>query len=143
MLEPLILERVFDAPKAIVWRALTDIDEMKKWYFDMVGFKPEVGTEFSFLAGMEPVKYLHLCRVTDIEPLKKIAYTWRYDGYEGDSHVSFDLIDEGGKTRLRITHGGLETFPVIDSFKRTNFNEGWTYFLDKGLPDYLSGNILQ
>jgi hypothetical protein len=34
----------------------------------------------------------------------------KYGGHSGDSVVSFELFDEGGKTRLRLTHVGLQAF---------------------------------
>jgi uncharacterized protein YndB with AHSA1/START domain len=137
--EPLIFERVLDAPVDRVWSALTNVAEMKKWYFDVPDFKPEVGTEFSFTAGPEGgFQYVHLCKVTKAEPNKVIAYTWRYDGYEGNSEVTFELFAEGDKTRLKLTHTGLETFPAIPEFAKANFVEGWTYFTTKALPEYLT-----
>jgi hypothetical protein len=36
---PIILERLFNAPTSKVWAALTDKNEMKKWYFDLAEFK--------------------------------------------------------------------------------------------------------
>jgi len=49
--EPIVIERTFDAPVAKVWKAITDKDAMKQWYFDLPEFKAEVGFEFQFLAG--------------------------------------------------------------------------------------------
>src|SRR5207244_11733153 len=33
--EPLVIERTFHAPAAHVWRALTDNDQMRNWYFSL------------------------------------------------------------------------------------------------------------
>ena len=57
-------------------------------------FKPEVGFEFEFIVEHEGTKYHHLCRVTEVIPQRKIAYTWRYKGEEGDSLVTFELFAE-------------------------------------------------
>jgi uncharacterized protein YndB with AHSA1/START domain len=137
--EPLIFERTYDAPIEKVWQALTDSEKMKSWYFDLPGFKPEVGYEFTFTGGPEEgVQYVHLCSVTEAIPNEKIAYTWRYDGYPGNSEVSFELFDDNGKTRLKLVHDGLETFPANNpDFAKSNFNEGWTYFVG-ALGDYLA-----
>ena len=125
--EPLVLERVFDAPVALVWRALTDVDDMRHWYFDLAEFEARVGFEFQFEGGdcKEP-PYVHRCRVTEAIPGRRLAYTWRYEGYAGDSLVTFELFAEGKKTRLRLTHTGLETFPAIPAFAKANFTAGWT-----------------
>ena len=46
---PLVVERVLNAPVSTVWQALTTSDAMKRWYFEMEGFRPEVGCEFGFV----------------------------------------------------------------------------------------------
>jgi uncharacterized protein YndB with AHSA1/START domain len=132
------LERVFNAPSAQIWEALTDKNKMKEWYFDVPDFKPEVGQEFSFKGGEDGKEYMHLCKVVEVIPGRKISYTWRYEGYSGNSKVSFELIPEGEKTRVRLIHEGLDTFPSSNpDFKATNFVGGWTHFMEKGLPEYL------
>ena len=47
--EPVIKEVLLNAPASKVWKAITDKNEMKQWYFDLAEFKPEVGFEFSVL----------------------------------------------------------------------------------------------
>lgn len=124
--EALIIERAFDAPVARVWQALTDVEQMRHWYFDLKEFKPEVGFEFEFTVEHEGHTFRHLCRVTEAIPEKKIAYTWRYAGQEGNSLVTFALSADGEKTRLKLTHEGLDSFPKRAEFARKNFEAGWT-----------------
>src|SRR5205814_5608938 len=88
--EPLVVERTFDAPVALVWKALTDKEDIKQWSFDVPDFAPKVGCEFRFDVRHEGVEYLHRCRVTEVVPGKKLAYTWRYQGHAGDSLVTFE-----------------------------------------------------
>ena len=64
--EPVIIERTLSAPVAKVWKALTDVDQMRQWYFDLKEFKPEVGFEFEFVVEHEGTTYHHLCRVTEV-----------------------------------------------------------------------------
>ena len=139
MNNPFIIERTYDAPAGKVWKAISDRDEMKKWYFDLAEFKPEVGFEFSFTGGSpDGVQYLHLCKVTEVIPGKKLTYSWRYDGYEGNSFVTFELFEEGDKTRLRLTHAGLETFPASNpDLAAKNFAEGWTDIIGRSLKEFL------
>jgi uncharacterized protein YndB with AHSA1/START domain len=140
--EPVILERWYNAPVETIWKALTDKNEMKKWYFDLAEFKAEQGFEFSFLAGTEEKKFLHLCKVTTAIPNKKLSYTWRYDGFGGNSEVSFELFPEGEKTKLVLTHTGLETFPSDNpDFQKSNFVTGWTHFVNVALKDYLEKQV--
>ncbi|HKW36660.1 MAG TPA: SRPBCC domain-containing protein [Burkholderiales bacterium] len=136
--EPLVLERVFDAPVALVWRALTDADDMRHWYFNLPDFEARVGFEFQFTGGdcKEP-PYVHRCKVTEVVAEKRLAYTWRYEGYAGDSLVTFELFAQGMKTRLRLTHTGLGTFPPIAAFATGNFMAGWTELVGSNLKNFV------
>jgi uncharacterized protein YndB with AHSA1/START domain len=140
--EPIVIERTYKAPVKHVWKAITDKNEMKQWYFDLADFKPEVGFEFRFTGGHEDgVQYLHICIVTEVISEKKITYSWSYDGYEGKSFVSFELYSEGNDTRLKLTHSGLHTFSQDNQdFVRTNFDEGWNQILGVSLQNYLEKN---
>ena len=137
--EPFIIERTFNVPVEKVWNAISNKDEMKQWYFDLPEFKAEVGFEFHFSGGHEEgIQYLHLCKVTEVERNKKLTYSWRYDGYEGNAFVTFELFSEGNSTRLKLTHAGLETFPqTIPDLAAKNFAAGWTQIIGTSLSNYL------
>ncbi|MEP6927753.1 MAG: SRPBCC domain-containing protein [Ginsengibacter sp.] len=136
--EPFVIERTYNVPIAKIWKAITDKNEMKQWYFDIPEFKPEVGFEFHFSAGSEEKKYLHICKITEVIAGKKLTYSWRYNGYPGDSFVTFELFAEGNKTRLKLTHKGLETFPHDNpDFAVQSFTKGWTHIIGSSLPSYL------
>src|ERR1700712_5155833 len=135
--EPFIIERIVNAPIEKVWKAITNKDDMKQWYFEIADFKAEVGFEFEFEGGTEACTYLHKCRVTEVIPLKKLTHSWRYDGYEGNSFVTWELFAEGDKTRIKLTHEGLETFPPLADFARTNFEMGWNHIVGKSIIEFL------
>jgi uncharacterized protein YndB with AHSA1/START domain len=140
--EPFIIERILNAPIAKVWSALTSKDEMKQWYFDIAAFQPKVGFEFNFTAGNEGRTYTHLCKITEVVEGKKLTYSWQYKGYEGISYVSFELFEEGNKTKLKLTHQGLETFANNGAdFQKESFSQGWNYIIGKSLPGYLEKTI--
>jgi uncharacterized protein YndB with AHSA1/START domain len=136
-IDAVVLERTFNAPVARVWKALTDVDQMREWYFDLKEFKPEIGFEFGFVVEHEGNIYDHRCRITEVIPQKKIAYTWRYHGHEGDSLVTFELFPEGEETRLKLTHEGLDTFPKTAAFARENFEKGWTQLIGSELKQFV------
>ena len=138
-----IIEQSFDAPSDKVWKALTDNSQMKEWYFNIDSFRPEVGFKFHFTAGDDKKKYLHLCEITEVIPGKKISYTWRYDDFEGNSLLSFELFDEGNHTRLKLTHSGLETFPNLPDFSPESFRKGWDYIIGTALKEFLEKNDIK
>lgn len=137
--QPIVLERVFNVPIPKVWKAITNKNEMKKWYFDLAEFKPELGFKFEFTGGPDPDKqYLHLCEVTEVIPEKKLTYSWRYDGYAGISFVTFELFEQENNTLLKLTHKGIETFPQENpDFAIGNFIEGWNHIVHTSLKEYL------
>lgn len=141
--EPLMLERTFNAPANRVWKAITDVKQMKEWYFDLDDFKPEIGFEFSFTGGDEKEQFTHRCKITELVPGKKLTYSWRYEGYDGNSFVTFELFPEGSKTRLKLTHAGLDTFPPIQSFARENFLQGWTAIIGTNLKAFVEKPLEQ
>lgn len=140
---PFTIERTFNVSAATVWRAITDRDAMKQWYFDLAEFKPVVGFEFSFSGqGQKGEQYLHHCKITEVVIGKKLVYSWRYEGYEGISYVHFELYAEGDSTRLKLTHEGLETFPQNNpDFARESFAVGWTELIGNLLKKFVESEV--
>lgn len=135
--EPFVIERIYDAPVERVWQAITNRDQMKEWYFDIAEFKPEVGFEFSFTGGDENNTYLHLCKVTEVINQKKLTYTWKYKGQNEATYVTWELFNEDGKTRVKLTHEGLERIEIYGApFVRENFAEGWNHIVGIALKDF-------
>jgi uncharacterized protein YndB with AHSA1/START domain len=136
--EPLIIEAICTAPIEKIWSAITDKNEMKQWYFSLADFKAVAGFEFRFTGGTPEKEYLHLCTVTEVVPGRKLTYSWRYEGYEGNSFVTFELFDEGVRTKVKLVHAGLETFPKSNpDFATHNFAVGWTDIIGRSLKEYV------
>lgn len=140
MESPIILEETFNASPSKVWKALTDKNEMKNWYFNLAEFKAEVGFKFRFPGGPTPEKqYWHLCEITEAIPEKKLTYSWSYEGYPGISYVSFELFKQESKTLLKLTHEGIETFDKENpDFERKNFEKGWKEIIHTSLKNFLN-----
>ena len=134
--KPLIIEQEFNAPIALVWRVITEKELMKKWYFDISDFKPEVGNKFQFEGGEDGKRYVHLCEVLEVIPNKKLKYSWKYEGNVGLSFVTFELSSVGKKTKVKLIHEGLDTFTNPD-FIRDNFVGGWKYLIHESLKEFL------
>jgi uncharacterized protein YndB with AHSA1/START domain len=112
---------------------------MRQWYFENIpAFKPEVGFETQFNVRSQDRNFLHMWKVTEVVPGKKITYNWKYEGYPGDSVVVFELFKENNLTKLRLTHQVQESFPEdIPEFSRESGVEGWTFFIRKRLKEFL------
>jgi uncharacterized protein YndB with AHSA1/START domain len=137
--KPIVVEETFNATIDAVWRSITQLDLMKQWYFDNIPeFKPEVGFETQFNVKSQDRDFLHMWRVTEVVPMKKIAYDWKYDSYPGDAFVVFELTGQDYSTKLTLTCNVREDFPDdIPEFSRESCLAGWKYFISQNLKEFL------
>jgi uncharacterized protein YndB with AHSA1/START domain len=140
--EPIVVEQLIDASLEAVWNAITRVDQMREWYFEVIpAFKPEVGFETRFDIRNEDRNFPHVWTVTEVVPMKLISYDWRYEGYAGNSNVTFELSSNENFTKIRLTHKVLESFPDdIPEFKRENGVLGWQYFINEALKEFLEAD---
>jgi len=138
--EPLVIERTYNAPIKRVWEAITDLEKMKQWYFStLTEFEPEIGFETIVDVKHNGKILPHIWKVTDVIPGKKISYEWKFGGYHGNSLLTMELFAIDEKTRIVLTHAGLESFEgdKYPEFAKSNFVEGWTYFIGKALKEFV------
>lgn len=137
--EPIVVEQTFAASKAEVWKAITEPTQMRKWFFEpMQQFEPEVGFETCFVVSFEGQDYPHRWNVQEVVPEERLVYRWRYDGFPGDSTVTWELFEVPEGTKLRLTHRGMETFPQDQpAFTRESCRGGWEYFVQESLRAFL------
>jgi len=139
---PIIVQEKFDSSPEIIWKAITEIDQMKIWYFDEIkAFKPVVGFETQFTIEHNGRTYPHTWKILEVIPHEKIVYNWHYPNYPGNSFVTFELFPQNTQTTLKLTATVTEDFPQnIPEFKRESCVGGWTYFIKESLKKYLEGS---
>jgi uncharacterized protein YndB with AHSA1/START domain len=137
---PIVVEQTFNVATEELWEALTDREQMIQWFFENIeAFEPTVGFQTRFVVENEGRVFPHLWTITVVEPLRKITYNWKYEGYAGDSFVTFEIIKEEKNTRLRLVHTITEDFPKnIPEFTKESCIAGWDYFIRQRLKDYLA-----
>lgn len=137
--DPIVVEQTFNAPIAAVWKAITDAEQMRQWFFEpMEDFEPEPGFETRFNVHNEGQDYLHVWNITEVVPEKRIAYEWRYEGLPGNSIVIWELSEIPDGTKLVLTHEVHEPFPKDDpAFSRESGLAGWEYFIQQSLKAFL------
>jgi uncharacterized protein YndB with AHSA1/START domain len=137
--EPIIVEQSYHASMETVWKAITEVEQMRQWFFaNIPSFNPEIGFETKFNIQSHERNFLHLWKVTEVVPLRRLRYGWKFGGYPGDSYVVFELFKEDHSTKLRLTAQVLEDFPEdIPEFQRESCIEGWNYFIKKSLKEFL------
>jgi uncharacterized protein YndB with AHSA1/START domain len=137
------IKRHIKASRDRVYAAWTDPAQLKQW------FGPEkvqtrdliadtcVGGKFRWdLTNSEGEKMTCLGEYRELQPGKKIVFTWQWDDDEDwENHtsvVTVELFDADGGTELRLTH---ERLP--NEASRDGHTGGWNSALDK-LERFLS-----
>jgi uncharacterized protein YndB with AHSA1/START domain len=136
------IKRLIRAPRDQVYAAWTDPAQLKEW------FGPEsvqtrnliadvrVGGEFRWdLTDQEGKEVTISGEYREVEPGKKIVFTWRLEGdedWKNHSTVTVEFFDREGGTEIRLTH---EKLP--NEASRDDHTQGWNSVLDK-LEKFLS-----
>ena len=137
----IVVEQSFDASIETVWTAITDVHQMRQWYFENIpAFEAELGFETQFEIRNEGRIFPHRWKVTKVVPLKTLEYNWKFDGYPGDSFVEFELFEQNDLSTLRLTARVVESFPDdVPEFTRESCLGGWRYFINQSLRTFLTG----
>ncbi|WP_223599681.1 SRPBCC domain-containing protein [Chryseobacterium sp. GVT01B] len=139
MITPITVQYKINAPAEKIWKALTDKNEMKSWYFDIQDFALEIGKEFNFFEPGGENKYHHQGKILEIIPNQKLKHTWSYPDFSMlKTIVTWELLPEDGQTLVKLTHENIENFKDLgDGFSRDNFTQGWNTILGQSLKEYL------
>lgn len=137
---PICIEIIFDTTKDKVWEALTKPQAMKVWYFDISNFNLNVGSKFSFYEG-EKKEYLHEGEVLKVEENQLFQHTWLHpEQSKGSSIVTWKIEEVEGKTKVTLTHEGVESFADVGTnFTLANYEMGWNALVKTNLRNYLYG----
>jgi uncharacterized protein YndB with AHSA1/START domain len=134
----LVIDRdiLIDAPAEVVWRTVTEPDQMSLWFASRVDLVIEPGAhgymEFGDQGGPVVVEV--------VDPPKRFSFRWNHPRDEepvtGNSQlVEFTLTPEGDeRTRLRVVESGheLRAWPDADKQRYADeHREGWGEFFDR------------
>jgi uncharacterized protein YndB with AHSA1/START domain len=125
-------ERRLAHPPARVWRAVTETDELARWFpaRPEIGGERRVGAELTFIypdGDAPPENGV----IVDFDEPRLFAFTWRSSG-EDAQLLRFELEPDGDGTKLVFTH----ELPRPDTAKVA---AGWQLCLDD-LEAALAGN---
>jgi len=139
MSHPIIIEQKVNVPAEKVWKALTDRDEMKIWYFDIPDFILQQGAVFNFYEPGNEQKYHHQAEILEVIPEKKLRHTWFYPEFsERKTTVTWEIYPDGQQTLIKLTHENINGFNDLgENFSQKAFTEGWTQIIEQSLKRYL------
>jgi uncharacterized protein YndB with AHSA1/START domain len=130
-------EVLIDAPVEVVWRTITEPDQISQWFADRVELEVKPGGQGFLGFGEEnggPIVVQTVDRPT------RFSFRWNHpDGEEpvaGNSLlVEFILLPHGSdRTQLRVVESGVDLLAWPDSERRRYAEEhlgGWATFLDR------------
>jgi uncharacterized protein YndB with AHSA1/START domain len=134
---PMTIEReiFIEAPVDVVWRAITEPDQIVQWFSDEADVELKDGYEGALIFTERGTKEPTVARITvqAFEPDRSFCYRWAYEPgvvpSEGNSVlVEFVLIAETGGTRLRVVESGLDALDWSQEQKDdyvADHNRGW------------------
>lgn len=136
---PIIVEQTFNASADQVWKALTDLDQMREWYFPNIPeFEAKIGFETRFLIQNEGRNFTHIWSVKEVLHQQLIGYSWNFEEYSGEGYTTFELVAKADQTTLTLKSFVHEPFPDdIPEFKRESGQTGWDYLIKQSLVDHL------
>ena len=104
--DSLALEFALPHPPEKVWRALTEPALLAEWLLPVIDLRLERGAAFTFRTQSYPGwDGTVSCRFVEIEPLRKLSYTWSVPFL--DTVVTFTLAPTSSGTHLSIVQTGF------------------------------------
>jgi uncharacterized protein YndB with AHSA1/START domain len=137
VISPQVERDIFiEAPIDVVWRMVTEPEQMTRWFADEVDLDPAVGAEGELRFKTHRTFTL---RVEAVEPMHRFAFRWA--AVPGDKPpggnsllVEFTLSEEAGGTRLRVVESGFEHLDWSDAEiakYADDHNHGWNMYLGR------------
>jgi uncharacterized protein YndB with AHSA1/START domain len=133
-------EVLIDAPIDVVWRVITEPDQMTHWFSQEAEIEPRAGGRgrLGFPSGDS-----YQLQIEAIDPPHRFAYRWMQPAgsvVRDDNAllVEFTLRAEAGKTRLRVVESGFDRIDWSDETKARyveDHSNGWETILGR-LSDY-------
>jgi len=131
---------VIDASAEVVFKAITDPNELTNWFPDNALFDGRIGGKVRFTFNKESSKKQDTdCGgssegiVKEFIPNKKVSYTWQFkDAPEfPETTVTWELEEiDANKTRVELVHSGF-TGKEEGKLSSGSHDQGWTYFLGR------------
>jgi uncharacterized protein YndB with AHSA1/START domain len=138
------MTRVLPASRARVFEALTEPDQVAKWWgphgFSAPGVELDVRPGGSYRIAMQPPdgELFHLSgEFREVEPPARLSYTFNWDPPDPDDQetlAAISLEDHNGETQLALTQG-----PFATEDRRALHDGGWTDAFER-LHDHLSAD---
>lgn len=101
------IERIFDAPRPRVWRAMTDPELVKQWWgrgnpLTVERLEVERGGHWRFVEHSDGGDHGFEGRFREVVPPEKLSMTFEWDGAPGHTVVQTIMLEDMGDNRTRM-----------------------------------------
>jgi uncharacterized protein YndB with AHSA1/START domain len=130
------LTQTIPAPRSAVWRAITEPEQLAKWWgpegfaAPSVDFEPQVGGRYRIAMQPPDGQLFHLRgEFREVDPPWRLAYTFVWDPPDPDdreTRVTLELEDRGQKTEVSLTQSEFATPARLELHQG-----GWTESFEK------------
>jgi uncharacterized protein YndB with AHSA1/START domain len=108
----ILIERTFNAPRAAVWRAMTDPELIAQWWgrghkLDVERFEFKVGGHWRFVEHADDQKHGFEGRFAEIVPQSRVAQTFEWDGLPGHVALDTSTFEDLGDGRTKVVTTSL------------------------------------
>ena len=139
----LVLSRVFDAPRALVFKVWTQPEHLARWWgprnYTVISYKADVRVDGSFRFGVRsPENTEHWAHGTyrEIAPPERLVFTTAWEHPDGspkhETLVTLTFAEQGEKTKLTLKQTQFESVTSRDLHRG-----GWSSTFDL-LEEYLA-----
>lgn len=113
------VERVFDAPKARVWRAMTDPEQLAQWWgrgnkLVIEKYDLQKGGHWRFVEETSHGKHGFEGRFAEIDPPNKVVQTFEWDGMPGHTSIQSMTLEDLGDGRTKMV--SVSMFMTVEDF---------------------------
>ena len=119
------------APRASVFHALTDANELAQWMATTAESDPRAGGQFRYIFEFEDPSQDNeqAGSYVAVERDRRVVLPWRFPFSSKATTVEYVLDGTLNRTTVGFTHSGLESGEPWDT-ARTRFGPGWRAFLE-------------
>jgi len=133
----LVIKRIFNAPRDLLWKAWTERDHVLKWLgpkqFTALDFELDPrpgGAWHSRMRGPDGAEYSNGGTVHEVDEPERLVFTFAWDEEDGtpgrEMEITITFDERDGKTEMTFSQGVFESAEDRDGHR-----EGWSESFDK------------
>jgi uncharacterized protein YndB with AHSA1/START domain len=128
------MERTFQAPAQAVFEAWTSEEVIRRWWHAEHDWETTEATVDLRVGGAvrvvmrdphKDVEYGGGGYYTEVDPPRRLAFTWIWDGDDTRQLIELEFEERGGATTVRFTHSDLWDEAAVRSHE-----DGWSRTFD-------------